>query len=130
MYTLYFDGCSKGNPGLAGIGAILYDAENKIVWQTSKCIGHTTNNVAEYFALIEGLEYALSQNIDSLKVCGDSLLVINQLLGKYKVKSDNLTDLYNRSSFLIKQFAYIELIHVYRRFNTIADRLANKGIIS
>jgi ribonuclease HI len=127
-YHLYFDGCSKGNPGIAGIGVVLYE-DNKQIWTLSSCIGVATNNVAEYSALINGLEYALLQNIDTLKVFGDSMIVINQMKGIYKVKSENLTELYNRANNMAKQFKEISFQHVYRDKNKVADKLANLGIL-
>jgi ribonuclease HI len=126
-YHLYFDGCSKGNPGVAGIGAVLYEDDTQI-WQLSESIGIATNNVSEYSALVKGLEYVLSRKIDKLNVYGDSMIVINQMKGIYKVRSENLTELYNRANNISKQFKEISFQHVYRDKNKIADKLANQGI--
>jgi ribonuclease HI len=126
-YHLYFDGCSKGNPGISGIGVVLYK-DGDVSWELSKFIGKATNNVSEYTALINGLEYALSQNILNLDVFGDSMIVINQMKGIYKVKSENLTELYNRALTLSKQFEEITFKHVYRDKNKIADKLANQSL--
>lgn len=123
--VLYFDGCSKGNPGPSGIGAVLY--KNKIEnWSDSKYIGNKrTNNEAEYCALIMGLEEAIRSNIKNLSVCGDSLLVINQVNGVYKVKHVNLIPLYERVIELKTQFKTIDFTHVYRNENKRADQLSN-----
>ena len=123
--VLYFDGCSKGNPGPSGIGAVLY--KNKIEnWSDSKYIGNKrTNNEAEYCALIMGLEEAIRSNIKKLSVCGDSLLVINQVNGVYKVKHVNLIPLYERVIELKTQFKTIDFTHVYRNENKRADQLSN-----
>ena len=123
--VLYFDGCSKGNPGPSGIGAVLY--RNTIEhWSDSKYIGNKrTNNEAEYCALIMGLEEAIRSNIKKLSVCGDSLLVINQVNGVYKVKHVNLIPLYERVIELKTQFKNIDFTHVYRNENKRADQLSN-----
>lgn len=123
-YTMNFDGCSKGNPGFAGIGAVIYKNGEEI-WSGSKFIGVKTNNFSEYSALIFGLERAISMGIDHLNVLGDSLLVINQVNGVYKVKSEDLKDLYDEVINLKKQFKNIEFNHVYREKNKRADELSN-----
>ena len=92
MHTLYFDGCSKGNPGRAGAGAVLYDDTGSEVFAESVFVGYrATNNEAEYTGLILGLTEALKRGITTeLLVRGDSQLVIRQMQGKYKVNSPNL----------------------------------------
>ena len=126
-YVLYFDGCSKGNPGPAGIGAVLYK-NNEEVWGSCEFIGNKTNNESEYSALILGLEYVLDTGIKNLCVYGDSLLVINQINGKYKVKSQSLLTLFNKCKELISQFDYITFTHVYRNNNKRADELSNMAL--
>ena len=127
-YVLHFDGCSKGNPGKAGIGAVLYN-DGEEVWALHSYLGDKrTNNEAEYSALILGLFNASEQGIKQLIVKGDSLLVIQQLKGVYKVKSPTLLELYNQVQELVKQFDYIDFIHVYRNENKRADQLSNMGI--
>jgi len=124
-FTLKFDGCSKGNPGRAGIGAVIY--KNGLeYWASCKYIGDKkTNNESEYSALIFGLEAAIEKNINELSVYGDSLLVINQINGIYKVKNENLFELYERATELKKQFSYIDFNHIYRKDNKRADELSN-----
>jgi ribonuclease HI len=127
-YFLYFDGCSKGNPGPSGAGSVIY--RNKIeMSSTSTFVGNKeTNNVAEYTALIVGLKEALKIGIRSLTVRGDSLLVIKQLTGKYKVNSHHLLEYYEEAIDLAKQFRCIEFEHVPREKNGRADELANMGL--
>ena len=123
-HILNFDGCSKGNPGLAGIGAVIYKDKEEI-WCGSKFIGVKTNNYSEYSALIFGLQQAVQMGIEHLNVLGDSLLVINQVNGVYKVKSDDLRELHEKAINLKKQFKIIEFNHVYRENNKRADELSN-----
>ena len=138
-YTLYFDGSSKSNPGLAGAGAVLYDENHNEIWCISKKVGDKeTNNYAEYYALVIGLEECLQRKLQgsiqgSLKqliVKGDSLLVIKQMKGEYKVKSENLLPLYKKAKELQKELekdseSCVEFIHVYRCENKRADELSN-----
>jgi len=124
-YTLQFDGCSKGNPGPSGLGAVLYKNGEEI-WGTCKYLGdQRTNNEAEYCALIFGLEYLVNNNIKNVSICGDSLLVINQINDIYKVKNTKLIPLYQKVIELKAYFDYIDFNHVYREHNKRADELAN-----
>jgi ribonuclease HI len=127
-FVLYFDGCSKGNPGRAGIGAVIY--KNGIEhWAACRYIGNKrTNNEAEYCALILGLQSAIEQDIKRLSVCGDSLLVINQVNKVYKVKNQNLSDMYDEVVKLKTHFDYIDFNHVYRKDNKRADQLSNLAL--
>ena len=127
-FVLYFDGCSKGNPGQAGIGAVIYK-KGVEHWAACKYIGDKrTNNEAEYSALILGLTAAIDLGIKRLSVCGDSLLVVNQVNKIYKVKNPNLADLYDEVVKLKKHFDYIDFNHVYRKDNKRADQLSNLGL--
>ncbi len=128
-YTLFFDGCSKGNPGKSGAGAVLYNNEIEI-WNKAHFVGDKqTNNYAEYMGLIIGLEEALKQNISSLQVKGDSLLVIRQMKGEYKVNSQNILELYKKAISLAKKIKHIEFMHVYRKDNKRADALSNDALL-
>jgi ribonuclease HI len=126
-YVLHFDGCSKGNPGPAGIGAVLSKSGSE-EWCGCQFIGNRTNNQSEYSALILGLKEALSRNIKQLQVYGDSLLVINQVTGQFKVKNSLLQDLNKEAMGLIDKFDYIVFNHVYREFNKRADQLSNLAL--
>ena len=130
-YTLYFDGCCKGNPGIGSLGVALFRDEEEI-WNDCKFIGNKeTNNSAEYSALIHGLNYVIENNItDDLIVKGDSQLVIRQMLGEYKVKSLNLLDSYQKAKKLITKIPKIKFIHVPREENLRADELANYAILT
>ncbi len=126
-YVLNFDGSSKGNPGLAGAGMVIYK-NNQEIWSSCKFLGCKTNNQSEYSALILGLKAALSQDIDSLCVLGDSLLVINQVNGIFKVNSELLRELHTEVIELKAKFKYIEFNHVYREYNKRADELSNLAL--
>jgi probable phosphoglycerate mutase len=128
-YLLKFDGCSKGNPGLAGSGAVIY-CNNDEIWSKAVFVGkNNTNNEAEYTGLIIGLEEAAQMKINSLQVEGDSLLVIKQMKGEYKVKSEKLMKLYAKAKEYEKMISKIEYNHIYREKNIRADELSNMGLI-
>lgn len=128
MHTLFFDGCSKGNPGRAGAGAVIYDASGNEVFAESVFAGYsTTNNEAEYTGLILGLNAALKCGIAELQVRGDSQLVIRQMQGKYRVNSPKLAPLHQCAITLASKFVKIEYEHVYRDKNQRADALSNTG---
>lgn len=128
-FVLYFDGSSKRNPGRGGAGAVLYtqcDANRSEMFALSHFVGkNVTNNFAEYTGLVIGLTECLKRGVKQLCVKGDSLLVIQQMRGVYKVKSENLKGLYTQAKDLASQFEAIEFIHVYREENTRADELSN-----
>jgi ribonuclease HI len=127
-YTLFFDGCSKGNPGPAGAGAVLYQGNTEI-WAKSIFVGNnSTNNVAEYTGLIIGLHEAVNKNIKELTVKGDSMLVIKQMKGEYKVNSKDMLRLYENAKNFEKTFDKITYEHVYRDYNKRADELSNQGL--
>ena len=128
-YTLQFDGCSKKNPGLAGAGAVIYK-DGKEIWSGYLFIGtNNTNNYAEYMGLIIGLQQAIELNIKTLHIEGDSLLVINQMIGKYKCNSPNLIELHKKTKELITNFDEIRFSHIFRNKNVRADELSNNAVI-
>ena len=119
---------SKSNPGIAGAGAVIYKF-NKEISNKIQFVGNSsTNNEAEYTGLIIGLKDAINLGIKDLIVEGDSLLVINQMNGIYKVKSENLIELYKEATSLKNQFDYILFKHIYRSSNKRADELSNLAI--
>ncbi len=130
QYSMYFDGCSKNNPGEAGIGVVVYNSEQEEIIIISQYIGIKTNNEAEYIALIEGLKTLLIRGIKTVTIFGDSQLVIKQVINEYKVKSINLVPLYRQVQELIKNFDYIEFKHILRDKNKRADELANIGLLN
>ena len=128
QYIMYFDGCSKGNPGLGGAGAVLYKDELEI-WGSSEIVGkHVTNNVAEYSGLIMGLKEVYTRQIKNIIVRGDSQLVIKQMRGEYKVNSKSLEEYYKQAKLLEKHVGNIVFEHVYRDKNTRADELSNLAL--
>ena len=127
-FIMNFDGCSKGNPGLSGAGAVIYSLDDEI-WSGSLFIGkNVTNNQSEYSGLIFGLKQAIDMNIKTLIVKGDSQLVINQMTGKYKCNSENIIELYNKAKELEKSFETIYYVHVLRNNNKRSDELSNYAI--
>jgi ribonuclease HI len=127
-HVLYADGASRGNPGPAAIGAVVYDPVGGVVAEVSEAIGETTNNVAEYEALIAGLDAALDHGVDRLRVCLDSLLLVRQVRGEYKVKAPGLRPLHRRVMALAGRFGAFSIEHVRREHNTVADGLANAAL--
>lgn len=127
-FIMNFDGCSKGNPGLAGVGAVIYCLDDEI-WSGSLFLGkNATNNQSEYTGLIFGLQQAIDMKIKTLMVKGDSQLVINQMTGKYKCNSENIIELYKKAKELEKKFENIYFVHVLRNLNKRADQLSNDAI--
>jgi ribonuclease HI len=107
---------------------MLKSRAGEVLAAEGRFVGHTTNNVAEYRALLLGLERALERGVRRLEVRADSELLIKQLLGKYRVKNEGLRPLFERATELIRRFESVELLHVRREHNVEADRLANQGI--
>ena len=129
-YSLFFDGCCKGNPGKAGAGIVIYNKTYEIFNKTKFIGDMETNNSSEYNALLLGLKEARSLNIDNLSVYGDSKLVINQMNGLYKVKNKNMIVLYDKCKKIEKMFNNIHYFHVYRNKNKRADELANNALFT
>ena len=128
--TLYFDGCSKGNPGPSGAGAVIYDESMTEIWSQALFVGpKSTNNEAEYTGLLIGLRRAVEMGISDLLVRGDSLLIIRQMKGEYKVKSVSLKSMYLEAVELARSIKTIRYEHVYRNFNKRADELSNLGLV-
>ncbi len=122
------DGAARGNPGPAGIGAVLTDEQGKTVVKLSKYIGQATNNEAEYQAAILALEAAAQHGATAVQLYVDSELLARQLQGQYRVKSLNLLPLYRRASELLRRFRPALVVHVARGGNREADALANKAV--
>jgi dinuclear metal center YbgI/SA1388 family protein len=127
-FRLYTDGGARGNPGPAGIGARLMTAGGDVVEDVSDYIGKATNNVAEYQALIAGLEVALDRGIERLDVFLDSELVVRQVNGQYKVKDAGLKPLHAQTCLLLSKFHEVDVRHVRREQNSAADALVNQAI--
>jgi ribonuclease HI len=127
-HVLYADGASRGNPGPSSIGFVLYDPAGITVAEVGAVIGETTNNVAEYRALIAGLELALEAGVRSLEVRLDSLLLVKQVTGQFRVKASHLKPLQREAVMLLTRFDEASIGHVRREANTVADRLANEAL--
>ena len=122
------DGASRGNPGPAAIGATIKDENGRLLASVSERIGRTTNNQAEYRALIAALEKAISLEARRVDIRLDSELVVRQVEGRYKVKKATLRPLYLRVGELLGQLEGFTLTHVPREQNAEADRLANAAL--
>lgn len=124
----HIDGASRGNPGPAAYGVVVESEDGARLAAFSKTLGRTTNNVAEYQALLAALEFARAHHYPKLKVLSDSELLARQLQGTYKVKSPELKALYNRARDLIAQLEWFAIQHVRREENAMADGLANQAL--
>jgi ribonuclease HI/probable phosphoglycerate mutase len=125
---LFSDGACRGNPGIGGAGAVITDAGNHVLWEGMEYLGHCTNNVAEYKALILGLKGAKASGFMNLDVFLDSELLANQINGSYKVKNENLKKLMLEVRGLLSAFTAVNVRHVLRCHNARADQLANRAI--
>jgi len=124
--VLYADGGSRGNPGPAAYGAVLFDANGETLREISDFLGVSTNNVAEWSGLIAGLEAALELGVDELEVRLDSELVVRQLSGVYRVKQAHLIPLHAKAKSLLRRFSHSRVAHVRRALNKEADKLVNQ----
>jgi len=122
------DGASRGNPGPAGAGAQITDEDGVVLAEIAEGLGEATNNVAEYTAVIRGLERAREIGASDVLLRSDSQLLINQLNGRYRVKTPHLQPLHARVRDLAAGFDSVEYEHVRRELNGEADRLANQGV--
>ncbi len=126
-WRLYVDGASRGNPGPAGAGAVLIDPGGKAE-EASRFLGRATNNMAEYQALLLGLELARRRGVKHLDIFADSELLVRQLTGRYQVRSPHLKPLYQAVRQALAAIPAWRLTHLPRRLNETADRLANAAI--
>ena len=124
----YIDGGARGNPGPAGFGVRVEEAGGALIEEFAESIGVATNNVAEYRALLAALEWAKRHGHDQLHVRSDSLLLVQQMLGNYKVKHAGLQPLHARARVLALEIGRVTFEHVGRSFNAHADRLANTAM--
>jgi secondary thiamine-phosphate synthase enzyme len=128
--TIAVDGASKGNPGPAGIGIVIADESGKVIAEISEYIGQSTNNVAEYTALVRGLSEALHMGFEHAVIATDSELMARQLSGKYRVKSPDIAPLFDSVLDLMGRFKTVSVNHVTRDKNKQADKLASKAASS
>jgi len=125
---LYTDGAARGNPGPAGSGAALVAPDGTVIAEVTRFLGHATNNVAEYTALIIGLQEASRRGIEHLDVRMDSLLVVQQMKGLWRIKHPGLKPLALQAGALLAGFPSRTIEHIPREENGIADALANRAI--
>lgn len=125
---VYTDGASRGNPGKAGVGVVICDKERHVLEEVSEYIGETTNNVAEYKALIRALEKALEYCPKELEIFSDSELLVRQVNGQYKVRAPSILPLYNKAKKLMEMFPRWTIEYIPRGKNALADTLANTAI--
>ena len=126
--TIYVDGAARGNPGPAAIGVVINDKRGRLIAGISRRIGRTTNNEAEYGALIAALEQADDLGAKEVDIKSDSELLVKQVNGRYRVKAANLKPLYRKVKQLQGSFDIFSITHVPRQQNTEADKLANKAL--
>ena len=127
-WLLMIDGAARGNPGKAGCGAAICDENGVTVKELSRYLGESTNNVAEYEALLMGLEALIALGKKKIRVQSDSELMVRQLNGLYRVRDPKLQLLYERARDLLRHFDRCTILHVPREANKLADELANRGI--
>jgi ribonuclease HI len=125
--TIYIDGASKGNPGPSGVGVVVC-SDGKTFKNVSSYIGNSTNNAAEYTALIYGLQEALKLKAEVLEINSDSQLLCRQLSRVYKVRNENILGLYNQALLLLEAFKQVSIKNIPREENRGADKLANQAI--
>jgi ribonuclease HI len=125
---LFTDGAARGNPGPAGAGAVLLDRDGRVLARLGKYLGRQTNNVAEYEGLLLGLARAKALGARSVEVRADSLLLVKQLQGEYAVKNAALKELHARARALLRGFEHVDVRHVPREENALADEMSNRAI--
>jgi ribonuclease HI len=126
--TVNFDGGSRGNPGPAGVGVVVRDSAGEVLEEHGERIGEATNNVAEYRALLRGIELAAEHGATELDLVGDSELVVRQVEGKFKVKNAGLKPLHAEVKRALAPFGTWSIRHVRRAQNADADRLVNQAL--
>jgi ribonuclease HI len=127
LYTIHTDGAARGNPGPAAFAYVI-TRDGAIVAEESACLGRTTNNVAEYTALVQALTRAAKIGARQLRIHSDSELMVKQMNGQYQVKNEDLRVLFAEAKRLCKQFDEVAIVHVRRGENSHADRLCNEAL--
>ncbi len=126
--SIFTDGAARGNPGPAAFAYVIRDANGALLAEHSQCMGETTNNVAEYTALVRALEKALELGAKKVRLHSDSELMVKQMRGEYRVKNEGLRDLFEQAGALAKRFTAVAFQHVRRGDNSHADRLCNEAL--
>jgi ribonuclease HI len=125
---IYTDAASRGNPGKAGIGIIIYNSKGEVLHQEAQYIGKATNNIAEYIAVIYGLQEGIIRKAKNLTIYTDSELLVRQIDGQYQIKNHFLRNLFSLIKHLSTGFEKLTIKHINREKNKEADQLANKAI--
>ena len=125
MITAYFDGGARSNPGPAGYGVYIVDDQGNVQAELHGSLGIATNNVAEYNGLLAALDWCREHGGTNVHIKSDSLLLVQQMKGVYKVKNEGLKSLYGRARLLCHEIGKVTFEHVRREFNKEADKLAN-----
>jgi probable phosphoglycerate mutase len=128
QYIAHCDGGSRGNPGPSGYGAVIEDAQGRVLAELSEFLGIQTNNFAEYSGLLGVLKWSVEHNVKRLRVISDSELMVKQMQGKYKVASPILRPLFEEARKLSRRIENFEIRHTLRGGNKHADRLANEAM--
>ena len=128
--NLATDGAARGNPGPAGIGAVVTNDDGEVLARVAEGIGVATNNVAEYRALVEGLRKAVELGVDEVEVVSDSELLVKQMRGEYRVKNEALQELNREAAALARQVGVGRVTYtaVRREHNELADSLVNEAL--
>jgi len=125
---IYTDGGARGNPGPAAAGAVIMDQDNKIIATKKKYLGQATNNIAEYSAVLLGMETAATLGAHQLNFFLDSELAVKQLNREYKVKNENIGKLFVKIFNLSHKFKQVTYTHIPREMNKLADKLVNQAL--
>ena len=126
--TVNVDGGARGNPGPAAIGVVVRDGSGEILEERGERIGRATNNVAEYRALLLGIELAAAHGASEVELVGDSELIVRQVEGRYKVKDATMKELHGEVKAALRPFEGWSIRHVRREHNSEADRLVNETL--
>ena len=126
--TVNVDGGARGNPGPAAIGVVLRNGDGSVLEEVGEAIGEATNNVAEYKALLRGIELAAGHGAGEVELIGDSELVVRQVEGRYKVKNAGMKKLHEEVKRALRSFDSWSIRHVRRAENADADRLVNEAL--
>lgn len=128
MTTAFIDGGARGNPGPAGYGCLIVDADGRTLAELHGALGTATNNVAEYNGLLAALGWAADHGHTRVHVKSDSLLLVEQMKGNYRVKNEGLIPLYRQARHLVARVGTVTFEHIPRERNREADRLSNLGM--
>lgn len=128
-YKIFTDGASSGNPGPSGYGYIILDENDNVVRSSSKFIGHSTNNIAEYLGLYNALKEVSNLDPDFIEIFLDSELIVKQIKGEYKVRNEKLKEIYKKIVEILKNYNYT-ITHISRQLNKGADKLAKDAIVN